>query len=95
MRRVNFEIYVEFPRVILIGSHSTPSGRFLRSFNFSKNFVYERCRQRTQLSAGYSYDLFQHTVWSLQIYEVRFQCYTDSGQPRYTDARSGFWATRW
>jgi hypothetical protein len=36
----------------------------------------------------------EHTVWSLRIVEVRFQCWTDSGQTGYTGAWSGFGATR-
>jgi hypothetical protein len=59
------------------------------------NFVYEKCREWTQIYAGYPYDLFRHTVWSLQIFEVRLQSWTYSGQTGYTGAWSGFWATRW
>jgi hypothetical protein len=36
----------------------------------------------------------EHTVWSLRIVEVRFQCWTDSGQTGYAGAWSGFGATR-
>jgi hypothetical protein len=35
-----------------------------------RNFIYENSRQRTQLFAGYSYDLFRHTIWSLRHFEV-------------------------
>jgi hypothetical protein len=45
-------------------------------------------------SSSYSYGLFRHTVWSLQIFEVRFQRSTDSRQPGYTGAWSSFWGTR-
>jgi hypothetical protein len=39
-----------------------------------RNFVYEKQRERAQLSADYSYGLFQHTVWLLRIFEVRLRC---------------------
>jgi hypothetical protein len=43
--------------------------RFWPNFSMTpREFVYKKCRQQTQLSAGYSYDSFQHTVWSLQIF---------------------------
>jgi hypothetical protein len=44
-----------------------------------RKFIDERRRRRTHLSAGYSYESFRHTVWSLQIFEVRLWCWTDSG----------------
>jgi hypothetical protein len=55
--------------------------RFWTKFrhDLPRNFVYEECRQRTQLSAGYSYDLFWHTVWLLRHFEVRFYFWADSG----------------
>jgi hypothetical protein len=53
--------------------------RFLANFphDFPRNFIYKKCRQRTKLSVGYSYNLFQHTVWWLRNFEVRVQCWTD------------------
>jgi hypothetical protein len=39
-----------------------------------RNFVYKKCRERAQLSAGHSYGLFRHTVWLLRIFEVRLRC---------------------
>jgi hypothetical protein len=39
-----------------------------------RNFVHEKRRERAQLSAGYSYGLFRHTVWLLRIFEVRLRC---------------------
>jgi hypothetical protein len=45
-----------------------------------RNFVYEKRCQRTQISTGYSYDLYRHTVWSLWCFEDLFQFLTGYGQ---------------
>jgi hypothetical protein len=56
--------------------------RFLVKFrhDLPRNFAYKKCCQRTQLSAGYSYDSFQHTVGSLRHFEALLHFWTHSGQ---------------
>jgi hypothetical protein len=50
------------------------------SHDFPRNFVYEQCRQGTQLSSGYSHDPFWHTVWPLLHFEFLLQYWTCYGQ---------------
>jgi hypothetical protein len=45
-----------------------------------RNFVYEKCRQQTQLSVGCSYGLFRHTVWLVWRFKVLLQIWTGYGQ---------------
>jgi hypothetical protein len=61
----------------------------------SKTLYMKNCHQWTQLFAGYSYDLFQHMVWSLWIFKVRIHRWADFGHTGYTGAWSGFLASRW
>jgi hypothetical protein len=70
-------------RVSISGRSYLPvSNRFLMNFCYDlpRNFLYKKRCERTQLSAGYSYDSFRHTVWSLRIFEAKLQCRTDSRQ---------------
>jgi hypothetical protein len=55
-----------------------------------RNFAYEKCRQRTQLSAGYSYDSFQHTVGHYGALKFCFS----SGQ-LWIDWTAGVWSSVW
>jgi hypothetical protein len=48
--------------------------------NLPRNFVYQKHRQRTQLSSGYTYYPLQLTVWYLRCFEVLIQFRTGYGQ---------------
>jgi hypothetical protein len=53
-------------------SYHPVQNRFLAKFHHDlpRKFAYKKCRQRTQLSAGYSYDSFWYTVRLLWHFEV-------------------------
>jgi hypothetical protein len=60
-----------------------------------RNFVYEKCRQWTQVSTGYSYDSFWYMVRSLRHFWSPALVLDTLWTDWIAVVRSGFWATRW